>query len=71
MRAFQGEWALLSICINDLWREARTLLSLGIHAFNGIRCNLVALREHQAGPKTVCLYVMFQSTNKTCIFRGG
>ena len=44
-------------CIGNLWREARDLLSLGIHAFNGVQSDLAALSEHQTGPKIVCLHV--------------
>src|SRR6266853_2443444 len=44
-------------CISNLWREARDLLSLGIHVFNSIRSNLTALSEHQTSPKTARLHV--------------
>jgi predicted component of type VI protein secretion system len=50
--------------INDLWREAKDLLSLGTHTFNGIRSDLAALCEHQAGPKTVRLYVPVDQQNR-------
>ena len=43
--------------ICNLWREARDLLSISIHAFNGVRSDLTALSDHQAGPKTARLYV--------------
>lgn len=43
--------------INNLWREARDSLSLGIHAFNGVRSNLSALSDHQASPMPTCLHV--------------
>jgi hypothetical protein len=56
LRVLEGRLADLR-CISDLWREARDLLSLGIHAFNGIQSDLAALSEHQTGPKTVRLHV--------------
>jgi hypothetical protein len=43
--------------INHLWREARDTLSLGIHAFNGIQSDLMALGDHQAGPTPARLNV--------------
>lgn len=43
--------------INRLWMEARDSLSLGIHAFNGVRSDLTALCEHQSGPKTARLHL--------------
>lgn len=63
LRILEGRLSDLQ-CISDLWREARDLLSLGIHAFNGIRSDLAALREHQAGPKTVRLYVPLDQQNR-------
>ena len=36
--------------INNLWREARDPLSLGIHAFNGVQSDLTAPSDHQAIP---------------------
>lgn len=44
-------------CITNLWTEARDLLSLGIHVFNGIRSDLTALSEHQTSPKIARLHV--------------
>ncbi len=41
----EGQLANLH-CISNLWREARDLLSLGIHVFNGIWSDLTALSEH-------------------------
>jgi hypothetical protein len=41
--------------ISQLWIEARGFLSLGIHAFNGVRSDLTALSEHQSGPMTARL----------------
>lgn len=43
--------------INHLWMEARDSLSLGIHAFNGVRSDLTALSEHQSGPKSARLHL--------------
>ena len=43
--------------ISNLWREARDLLSLGVHAFNGVRSDFTALSEHRTGPKTARLHV--------------
>jgi hypothetical protein len=43
--------------ISNLWREAKDSLSLGIHVFNGVRSDLVALSEHQDGPKTARLHL--------------
>ena len=43
--------------INHLWREARESLSLGIHAFNGVRSDLTALSENQASPKPARLHI--------------
>ena len=51
-------------CIIDHWREARDLLSLGIYAFNGVRSNLAALSERQAGPKSARLYVPVDQQNQ-------
>jgi len=56
LRILEGQGADLH-CINSLWREARDSLSLGIHAFNGVRSDLTALSEHQTGPKTARLHV--------------
>jgi hypothetical protein len=55
LRILEGRDAdLHRIC--NLWREARDSLSLGIHAFNGVRSDLTALSEHQAGSKTARLH---------------
>jgi hypothetical protein len=43
--------------IYNLWREARDWLSLGIHAFHGVRSDLTALSEHRAGLMTARLQV--------------
>ena len=43
--------------ISDLWREASNVLSLGVHTFNGVRCDLAALSEHQTSPQTARLHV--------------
>src|SRR5882672_273537 len=43
--------------IGILWGEAKDSLSLAIHAFNGVRSDLVALSEHQMGPKSARLHV--------------
>jgi len=56
LRILEGQGTDLH-CINGLWREARDLLSLGIHVFNGVWSDLTALSEHQTGPKTACLHV--------------
>ena len=56
LRILEG-WLADLHCISNLWREARDLLSLGIHVFNGIRSNLTALSEHQTSPKTARLHV--------------
>ncbi|KAH9030771.1 hypothetical protein EDB85DRAFT_2146501 [Lactarius pseudohatsudake] len=56
LRILEGRGADLH-CINNLWREAKDSLSLGIHAFNGVRSDLTALSEHQTGPKTARLHV--------------
>ncbi|KAH9174009.1 hypothetical protein EDB89DRAFT_1956232 [Lactarius sanguifluus] len=56
LRILEGRGADLHY-INNLWREARDSLSLGIHAFNGVRSDLTALSEHQTGPKTARLHV--------------
>ncbi len=56
LRILEGQLYDLQ-CISDHWREARDLLSLGIQAFNGVRSDLAALSEHQAGPKSARLYV--------------
>jgi hypothetical protein len=56
LRILDGRLADLH-CISNLWREARDLLSLGIHVFNGIRSDLTALSEHQTSPKTARLHV--------------
>jgi len=56
LRILEGRLSDLQ-CISDHWREARDLLSLGIQAFNGVRSDLAALSEHQAGPKSARLYV--------------
>ncbi len=44
-------------CISNLWREARDLLSLGIHIFNSIQSDLTALSKHQTSPKTAHLHI--------------
>ena len=44
-------------CISSLWREVKDVLSLGIHAFSGVWSDLVALSEHQTGPKTARLHI--------------
>ncbi len=56
LHILEGQGANLH-CINSLWREARDLLSLGIHVFNGVQSDLTALSEHQTGPKTARLHV--------------
>ena len=56
LRILDGRLADLH-CITNLWTEARELLSLGIHVFNGIRSDLTALSEHQTSPKTARLHV--------------
>ncbi len=56
LRILEGRGADLH-CINSLWREARDSLSLGIHVFNGMQSDLMALSEHQTGPKTARLHV--------------
>ncbi|KAH8991828.1 hypothetical protein EDB83DRAFT_2325377 [Lactarius deliciosus] len=56
LRILEGRGADLHY-INNLWREARDSLSLGIHAFNGVQSDLTALSEHQTGPKTARLHV--------------
>jgi hypothetical protein len=43
--------------IGILWGEAKISLSLAIHAFNGVRSDLLALSEHQMGPKSARLHV--------------
>jgi hypothetical protein len=43
--------------ISNLWREAIGSLSLGIHAFNGMRSDLTALSEHRTSSKTARLHV--------------
>lgn len=43
--------------ISHFWMEARVSLSLGIHTFNGVRNDLIALSEHQSGPKTARLHL--------------
>jgi hypothetical protein len=50
--------------ISDLWREANDLLSLGIHAFNGVRSDLAALSEHQTSPRTSRLRVPVDQQNR-------
>ena len=42
----------------------RDLLSLGIHAFNGVQSDLAALSKHQAGPKSARLYVPVDQQNQ-------
>ncbi|KAH9174102.1 hypothetical protein EDB89DRAFT_1904816 [Lactarius sanguifluus] len=56
LRILEGRGADLR-CISNLWREATGSLSLGIHVFNGMRSDLMALSEHQTGPKTARLHV--------------
>jgi hypothetical protein len=56
LRSLEGRDADLNH-INNLWREARDSLSLGIHAFNGVRSDLTALSDHQASPTPARLYV--------------
>ena len=56
LRILDGRLADLH-CISNLWKEARDLLSLGIHVFNGIQSNLTALSEHKTSPKTARLHV--------------
>ena len=56
LRILDGRLADLH-CISNLWREARDLLSLGIHIFNGIQSDLTALSKHQTSPKTARLHV--------------
>ena len=56
LRILDGRLADLH-CITNLWTEARDLLSLGIHVFNGIRSDLTALSEHQTSPKIARLHV--------------
>lgn len=56
LRILDGRLADLHyICI--LWREAKDSLSLAIHAFNGVRSDLVALSEHQMDFKSARLHV--------------
>lgn len=50
--------------ISDLWREASDVLSLGIHAFIGVRSDLTALSEHQTSPQTVRLHVPVDQQNR-------
>ena len=54
--------------INHLWMEARDLLSLGIHAFNGVWSNLTALSEHQSGPRAACLHL--PADKQDCSLKG-
>jgi hypothetical protein len=56
MRILKGRVAELHR-ISHVWMEARVSLSLGIHAFNGVRSDLTALSEHQSGPKTARLHL--------------
>lgn len=56
LRILEGRGADLLLA-NNLWREAGGSLSLGIHAFNGVRSDLTALREHQASPRAARLHV--------------
>ena len=56
LRSLEGRDADLKH-INNLWREARDSLSLGIHAFNGVRSDLTALSDHQASPTPARLHV--------------
>ena len=56
MRILKGRVAKLHH-ISHVWMEARVSLSLGVHAFNGMRSDLTALSEHQSGPKTACLHL--------------
>jgi len=56
LRILDGRLADLH-CITNLWTEARDLLSLGIHVFNGIQSDLTALSEHQTSPKIARLHV--------------
>ena len=67
LRILEGRLADLNY-INDLWREAKDSLSLGIHVLNGIRSDLIALGEHQMGPKTARLYVSADQQNRS--FKG-
>ena len=63
LRILEGQLSDLQ-CISDHWREARDLLSLGIHTFNGVRSDLAALSEHQSGPKSALLYVPVDKQNQ-------
>ena len=63
LRNLEGRLSDLG-CISDHWREARDLLSLGIYAFNGVRSDLAALSERQAGPKSARLYVLVDQQNQ-------
>ncbi|KAI9429353.1 hypothetical protein H4582DRAFT_2065371 [Lactarius indigo] len=56
LRILEGRGADLRR-ISNLWREATESLSLGIHAFNGVRSDLTALSEHQTGPKIAQFHV--------------
>lgn len=56
MRILKGRVAELHR-INHFWMEAKVSLSLGIHAFSGVRSDLTALSEHQYGAKTARLHL--------------
>lgn len=56
MRILKGRMAELHR-ISHFWMEASVSLSLGIHAFNGVQSDLIALSEHQSGPKTARLHL--------------
>src|SRR6266404_3966762 len=56
LQVLEGQDAALQ-CISNHWRDAMDLLSLGIHVFNGVQCDLTALSEHYTGPQTARLHV--------------
>ena len=56
MRILKGRTAELHR-ISHFWMEARVLLSLGVHTFNGVQGDLTALSKHQSGPKTARLHL--------------
>jgi hypothetical protein len=56
LRILDGRLADLHY-IGILWGEAKDSLSLAIHAFNGVRSDLLALSEHQIGHKSARLHV--------------
>lgn len=56
LRVLEGRAAELRR-VGQLWTEARDSLSLGIHAFNGVRSDLTALSENQPGLKIARLHL--------------